>query len=59
MDANDDGEHDLKSGDIIAGKYRVEREIGRGGMGVVVAATHIDLDQRVAIKVLTSLFVVF
>ncbi|MFO0755685.1 MAG: serine/threonine-protein kinase [Byssovorax sp.] len=42
----------FRPGDVIAGKYRVEREIGRGGMGVVLAALHVDLDQRVAIKVL-------
>ncbi len=42
----------LTAGTLIAGKYRVERELGRGGMGVVVAATHVDLDQRVAIKIL-------
>jgi eukaryotic-like serine/threonine-protein kinase len=34
------------------GKYVVERTIGRGGMGVVVAARHEQLDERVAIKVL-------
>ena len=39
-------------GDVLAGKYRVERVLGRGGMGVVVAATHLHLDQRVAIKFL-------
>jgi serine/threonine-protein kinase len=38
--------------DVIAGKYRVERVIGRGGMGVVVAAWHLELDQRVALKFL-------
>jgi serine/threonine-protein kinase len=37
-------------GDIVAGKYRVERVLGSGGMGVVVAARHIDLDQPVALK---------
>lgn len=37
-------------GDLIAGKYVVEHLIGRGGMGVVVAARHVDLDERVAIK---------
>ena len=37
---------------VVAGKYRVERLIGEGGMGVVVAATHVELDQRVAIKFL-------
>jgi serine/threonine-protein kinase len=39
-------------GTLIVGKYRVEREIGSGGMGVVVEATHVALDQRVAIKLL-------
>ena len=37
-------------GDVVAGKYRVERVLGHGGMGVVVAARHIDLDQPVALK---------
>ena len=37
-------------GQIIAGKYEVERVLGAGGMGVVVAAKHIQLGQRVAIK---------
>ncbi len=39
-------------GETIAGKYRVERVLGRGGMGVVVAAMHEKLRQRVAIKML-------
>jgi serine/threonine-protein kinase len=39
-------------GDTLAGKYRVDRVLGVGGMGVVVAATHLDLDTRVAIKVM-------
>jgi serine/threonine-protein kinase len=39
-------------GEIVAGKYRVERVLGRGGMGVVVAAMHEQLAQRVAIKML-------
>jgi serine/threonine-protein kinase len=37
-------------GDVVAGKYRVERVLGRGGMGVVVAAHHLQLDQLVALK---------
>src|SRR5579871_4239254 len=40
----------VQPGDILAGKYRVERVLGAGGMGVVVAATHIDLMERRAIK---------
>ena len=39
-------------GDLLAGKYRVERMLGRGAMGVVVAARHIQLEQIVAIKLL-------
>ncbi|MBN2196338.1 MAG: protein kinase [Polyangiaceae bacterium] len=39
-------------GDVIDGKYRVDRVLGAGGMGMVVLAHHIHLDERVAIKVL-------
>ena len=39
-------------GEILADKYRVDRVLGQGGMGLVVAATHVHLDQRVAIKFL-------
>lgn len=42
----------IAPGVVIAGKYKVEREIGRGGMGVVFAALHVDLDQPVAVKIL-------
>src|SRR5262245_39784138 len=40
----------VQPGDMLGGKYRVEKVLGAGGMGVVVAATHLQLDQRVAIK---------
>ncbi len=39
-----------KEGDVIAGKYRIDKVIGLGGMGCVVAAQHLLLNQRVAIK---------
>jgi serine/threonine-protein kinase len=42
----------VREGDILAGKYRVERVLGVGGMGVVVAAHHIQLDEKVALKFL-------
>jgi serine/threonine protein kinase len=42
----------VREGDVLAGKYRVERVLGAGGMGVVVAAHHIQLDERVALKFL-------
>ncbi len=42
----------LQEGDILAGKYRIERVLAQGGMGVVVAAIHQQLEQRVALKFL-------
>lgn len=42
----------VQPGDVVAGKYRVERVLGAGGMGVVVAALQLDLDRRVALKFL-------
>jgi eukaryotic-like serine/threonine-protein kinase len=39
-------------GTVLAGKYRVERLLGEGGMGWVVVATHLQLEQRVAVKFL-------
>jgi eukaryotic-like serine/threonine-protein kinase len=41
-------------GEVLRGKYRVERVLGSGGMGVVVLATNLRLDQRVAIKLLSK-----
>jgi serine/threonine-protein kinase len=37
---------------ILDGKYRVDRVIGMGGMGVVMQATHVAIGQRVAFKFL-------
>ncbi len=42
----------VQPGDVLAGKYRVARVLGKGGMGVVVAARHLQLDQMVALKFL-------
>ena len=42
----------VREGDILAGKYRIERILGVGGMAMVVAAHRMDLDQWVAIKFL-------
>ena len=41
----------LVEGALLAGKYRIEREIGRGGMAIVYAAIDESLDHRCAIKV--------
>jgi serine/threonine-protein kinase len=37
-------------GEVLADKYRVDRVLGVGGMGAVVAATHLQLGTRVALK---------
>ena len=42
----------VHEGQLVAGKYRVERVLGEGGMGIVVKATHVALEQSVAIKLL-------
>ena len=42
----------VREGEVIAGKYRVERVLGVGGMGVVVAAITYSSTQKVAIKFL-------
>jgi hypothetical protein len=42
----------LETGSLVAGKLRIERVLGQGGMGTVYVATHLGLDQQVAIKVL-------
>jgi serine/threonine-protein kinase len=47
-------ERDVQVGQLIAGKYRVQQLLGRGGMGVVMAALHEQLNQRVALKFLTD-----
>src|SRR5690606_18082412 len=42
----------VQVGQQLLGKYRVERMLGQGGMGVVVQASHMALGHRVAIKFL-------
>jgi eukaryotic-like serine/threonine-protein kinase len=42
----------VREGDLLAGKYRIDKILGVGGMGVVVAAHHVRLDEKVAIKFL-------
>jgi eukaryotic-like serine/threonine-protein kinase len=52
MEGNVSIEAHVKLGQIIADKYRVEERLGMGGMGAVFAATHLELEERVAIKFL-------
>ena len=44
----------LDVGDVLVKKYRLERLVGEGGTGVVVAARHVQLDRAVAIKFLRT-----
>src|SRR5215510_667600 len=41
---------------FIAGRFRIEREIGTGGMGTVYLATHLGLDRSVAVKIIKREF---
>src|SRR5665213_2628849 len=41
----------LAPGAIVGGKYRIDGFLGAGGMGVVLSATHLELDAPVAIKI--------
>jgi serine/threonine-protein kinase len=42
----------LPAGTLVLGRYRIDGLLGRGGMGVVYAAHHTFMDQRVALKLL-------
>jgi len=41
---------------FIAGRFRIEREIGTGGMGTVYLATHLGLERAVAVKIIRREF---
>src|SRR4051812_30257958 len=42
----------IRLGEVLLGKYRVEGVLGSGGMGMVLRATHLQINRPVAIKVM-------
>ncbi|MBI4702330.1 MAG: serine/threonine protein kinase [Deltaproteobacteria bacterium] len=44
----------IPPGTVISGKYRIGRELGRGGMAAVYEAENVDIGKRVAIKILSG-----
>jgi serine/threonine-protein kinase len=47
-------DHKIEIGTLLAGKYKVSGELGRGGMAAVYEAEHVNIGKRVAIKVLSA-----
>lgn len=39
-----------RAGQVLAGKYRIDKVIGQGAMGFVLAAYHLELEEPIAIK---------
>ena len=44
----------IGAGTVLAGKYRLETQLGAGNFGAVYRATHLDFDQPVAVKILRA-----
>jgi serine/threonine-protein kinase len=49
----------IRKGEVVGGKYRIEGVLGVGAMGIVYDAHHLQLDERVALKVLRSELVAY
>ena len=44
------------AGQTLDGKYRIDSELGRGGMGTVYLATHLGTERPVAVKIIAAQF---
>ena len=56
-DEEDEQSKILEPGDVIAGKFEIERIVGQGGMGVVYKAKELVSGQTAALKVIGAKFV--
>jgi serine/threonine-protein kinase len=50
--SGDEGDDELRPGDLLEGRYQIEDRLGEGGVGFVYRARQINLHRRVAIKLL-------